>query len=71
VIGDMLIPVAMYFFYRVLKERDQIFAGLFIFSFAGLLYTHHLSAFCADFLNAAVVILYLILKFQKRLQNYQ
>ncbi|HUD08630.1 MAG TPA: DUF6541 family protein [Candidatus Saccharimonadales bacterium] len=64
VIGDMLIPVAMYFFYRVLKERDQIFAGLFIFSFAGLLYTHHLSAFVLIFSIAAVVILYLILNFR-------
>ncbi|MCX6766462.1 MAG: hypothetical protein NT170_01605 [Candidatus Moranbacteria bacterium] len=64
VMGDMLIPVAMYFFYRALKEKDQIFVGLFIFSFAGLLYTHHLSAFVLIFSIAAVVILYLILNFK-------
>lgn len=64
IIGDMLIPVAMYFFYRALKEKDQIFAGLFIFSFAGLLYTHHLSAFVLIFSIAAIIILYLILNFK-------
>lgn len=61
VIGDMLIPVALYFLYRALAEKDQIFAGLFFFSFAGLLYTHHLSAFVFIFSAAAILFLYLLL----------
>jgi hypothetical protein len=61
VIGDMLIPVAMYFLFRALNEKDQIFAGLFLFSFAGLLYTHHLSSFVFIFSAAAILLLYLAL----------
>ncbi|MFH0929974.1 MAG: hypothetical protein V1814_01845 [Candidatus Moraniibacteriota bacterium] len=64
IIGDMLIPVALYFLYRALTEKDQIFAGLFLFSFAGLLYTHHLSAFIFIFSIVAIIALYLILNFR-------
>ncbi len=67
VISDMLIPVALYFLYRALAERDQTFAGLFVFSFAGLLYTHHLSSFVLIFSIAAIAILYLILNFKNAL----
>jgi hypothetical protein len=68
IIGDMLIPVAIYFFYRAFSEKDQIFAGLFFFSFAGLLYTHHLSAFVLIFSLAAIVILYLLLNIKNIFQ---
>lgn len=61
IIGDMLIPAALYFLYRAFKEKDQIFAGLFLFSFAGLLYTHHLSAFIFIFSVAGILALYLLL----------
>ena len=61
VIGDMLIPVGLYFLFRALVEKNQIFAGLFLFSFAGLLYTHHLSAFIFIFSIAAILALYLLL----------
>jgi hypothetical protein len=61
VIGDMLIPVALYFLYRALVEKDRIFAGLFLFSFVGLLYTHHLSAFVLIFSIAGIMLLYLLL----------
>ncbi len=64
VIGDLLIPVALYFLYRAFTEKDQIFAGLFLFSFAGLLYTHHLSSFIFIFSVAAILVLYLILNFK-------
>ncbi|MCX6762317.1 MAG: hypothetical protein NT093_00875 [Candidatus Moranbacteria bacterium] len=64
IIGDMLIPVALYFLYRAFTEKEQIFAGLFLFSFAGLLYTHHLSSFIFIFSVAAILALYLILNFK-------
>jgi len=64
IIGDMLIPVALYFLFRALVEKNQIFAGLFLFSFVGLLYTHHLSAFIFIFSAAAILILFLILNFK-------
>ncbi len=65
IIGDMLIPVVLYFLYRALKERDQIFAGLFVFSFLGLLYTHHLSAFVLIFSVVAVLFIYLVLNIKR------
>jgi len=68
VIGDMLIPVALYFLYRALAEYDQIFAGLFFFSLAGLLYTHHLSAFVFIFSAAAILLLYLLLNIKNILK---
>lgn len=65
VIGNVLIPVALYFLFRALKEESQIFAGLFIFSFLGLLYTHHLSSFILIFSVAAILLVYLILNFRR------
>jgi hypothetical protein len=65
VIGDMLIPVSFYFVFRALEEKEPIFAGMFIFSFMGLLYTHHLSSFVFIYLLAAVIFLYLILNIKR------
>lgn len=68
VIGDMLIPVALYFLYRALAEKNRIFAGLFLFSFLGLLYTHHLSAFVIIFSIAGILLLYLLLNIKNSLK---
>lgn len=68
VIGDMLIPVALYFLYCALSEKNRIFAGLFLFSFLGLLYTHHLSAFVLIFSIAGILILYLLLNIKNALR---
>jgi hypothetical protein len=68
IIGDMLIPVALYFLYRTLTEKDQIFSGLFLFSFAGLLYTHHLSSFIFIFSVAGILVLHLLLNFKNILK---
>ncbi|MDD5489192.1 MAG: hypothetical protein PHP25_00735 [Candidatus Moranbacteria bacterium] len=65
IIGNMLIPVALYFLYRAFSEKDSSFAGLFLFSAAGLLYTHHLSAFILLYSIAAVVLAYLALNFER------
>jgi len=61
IIGNLLIPVALYFLYRAFSERSEVFAGLFLFSFAGLLYTHHLSALVFIFSVVGILILYLAL----------
>jgi hypothetical protein len=68
VIGDTLIPVALYFLYRALSEKDRIFAGLFFFSFVGMLYTHHLSAFVLIFSIAGILLLYLLLNIKNGLK---
>ncbi|MDD3486806.1 MAG: DUF1616 domain-containing protein [Candidatus Moranbacteria bacterium] len=69
VIGDMLIPVSIYFFYRAFSEKNSLFAGLFLFSFGGLLYTHHLSTFVLIFSVAAITILHLALNFKNIFQT--
>jgi hypothetical protein len=68
IIGDMFIPVAIYFLYRALAEKSQIFAGLFFFSFTGLLYTHHLSAFVLIFSIVGILLLYLLLNIKNALR---
>jgi len=65
VFGNMLIPVALYFLYRALSEKDSVFAGLFIFSLTGLLYAHHLSAFILLYSIAAIVVAYLALNLDR------
>lgn len=65
IFGNALIPVALYFLYRAFAERDGIFAGLFIFTSVGLLYTHHLSSLVLIFSVAAILFLHLILNFKK------
>jgi hypothetical protein len=68
IIGDMLIPVALYFLYRALAEKDRIFAGLFFFSFLGLLYTHHLSTFVLIFSIVGILLFYLLLNIKNALK---
>jgi len=60
IIGNMLLPLALYFLLRALKEKNSLFAGLFIFSLTGILYTHHLSAFILIFSVAAIFLAYLL-----------
>lgn len=43
-IGNLLIPLSLYFFYRTLSEKNSTFFSLALFLTAGLFYTHHLSA---------------------------
>ncbi len=59
IIGDLLIPLIFYFFFRALKEKDarQLFVMLFLSM--GIFYTHHLSGFV--FLLSLVVIIPIIL----------
>src|SRR4030042_512285 len=65
IIGNMLIPVVLYFLYRALSEKDSVFTGLFLFSAAGLLYTHHLSSFILLYSIAAIILAYLVLNFER------
>ncbi|MFA5871162.1 MAG: hypothetical protein WC858_00395 [Parcubacteria group bacterium] len=64
IIGDMLIPVVLYFLYRALAEKDSFFGGLFLFSLIGILYTHHLSSFILLFSIAGIIFFYLAVNFR-------
>lgn len=65
ILGDMFLPLALYFLLRALKEKSSLFAGLFVFIFTGLIYTHHLSAFILIFSVAAILLIYLLVNIKK------
>lgn len=44
-IGNLLIPLAIYFFVRALSEKSSRFFALAVFTLLGMAYTHHLSTF--------------------------
>ena len=56
-LGNILIPVALYFFYRAFYEKSSSFLFIGILSTVGLAYTHHLSAFILLFILAFSVII--------------
>jgi len=65
IIGNLLVPIAFYFFYRALEEKNKIFATLAIFTTMGLFYTHHLTGFVLLFILALSVVLLLVFNFRR------
>lgn len=63
-IGNLLIPFAVYFLFRALKENSPTFLSIFIFSALGLAYTHHLSAFIFIFVFIFIAIIFSLLNFK-------
>ncbi len=59
-LGNILIPVALYFFYRAFYEKSSSFLFVGILSTIGLAYTHHLSAFILLFILAFAVIILIV-----------
>ncbi len=45
IVGNLLIPLVFYFYFRSLREKNSTFLALAVFLTAGIFYTHHLSAF--------------------------
>ncbi|MDH4330858.1 MAG: hypothetical protein OEV93_04875 [Candidatus Moranbacteria bacterium] len=60
-IGNLLIPSALYFYFKALKENDSwsLFTGIFLT--AGMIYTHHLSSFIFIYIFAFIFITFNIL----------
>ncbi len=72
-IGNLLIPLAVYFLFRALKENNSAFISLFIFSALGLAYTHHLSAFIFIFVFIFIAIVFFLLNIKNiftRIKNW-
>lgn len=57
-IGNLLIPLCLYFYFRALKEKNvwMLFWGLFLS--AGIFYTHHLSGFIFIFIIIFILIIF-------------
>jgi hypothetical protein len=64
IIGNLMLPVALYFFFRSLVEKNRTYATLAIFSTMGLFYTHHLTGFVLLFILALAVIFSLVINFR-------
>lgn len=60
-IGNLLIPFAIYFLFRALKEKSSIFLSLSLLSILGLAYTHHLSTFIFIFIFIFTLAFFAIL----------
>lgn len=65
IIGNLLVPVAFYFFYRALTEKNRMHAVAALFSTMGLFYTHHLTGFILLFILALSVVFLLIFNFHQ------
>ncbi|MCX6766069.1 MAG: DUF1616 domain-containing protein [Candidatus Moranbacteria bacterium] len=66
IIGNLLIPLAIYFFYRAVQEKRPTFFTLALFLTATLFYTHHLSALIFIFVLFLFLILFIILSITDR-----
>lgn len=60
-LGNLLIPTTLYFFYRAFYERSASFLFVGILSAIGLAYTHHLSAFVLLFILLFSLVFLLLL----------
>ena len=68
ILGNLLIPLAFYFYIRFLKEKESVFLFFALLFSMGLFYTHHLSGliFLLTFIGFA--ILALLFNFQETKQ---
>lgn len=69
IIGNLLIPLAFYFYFRSLREKNSAFLALAIFLTAGTFYTHHLSAFIFIFVFISSLAIFIILNI-KNISNH-
>ena len=63
-LGNLLIPLIFYFFFRGITEKDSAFFSLGVLTSIGLAYTHHLSTFIFAF--SLVFVLFFILFFKSK-----
>ncbi|KKP68775.1 MAG: hypothetical protein UR66_C0003G0040 [Candidatus Moranbacteria bacterium GW2011_GWE1_35_17] len=68
-IGNLLIPLCLYFYFRAIKEKDSWMLFLAIFLSAGLFYTHHLSGFIFIFILIFIILIFNFLFILKNIQT--
>lgn len=64
VIGNLLVPLAFYFYIRFLQEKERAFLFFALFFSMGLFYTHHLTALIFLLTLIGFVLLSLLLNFK-------
>ncbi|MFC1609183.1 hypothetical protein ACFL3M_03265, partial [Patescibacteria group bacterium] len=69
-LGNLLIPLSLYFLFRALKEKNSKMLMMTIFTVMGLAYTHHLSTFIFAFIFIFIFALFNIsLTYQSLLET--
>lgn len=61
IIGNLLLPLTLYFYTRALREKNSVLLSLAILFSMGLFYTHHLTAFIFLFIFALIIFSILII----------
>lgn len=57
-LGNLFIPLSLYFLFRALKEKDSKMLFMTIFTVMGMAYTHHLSTFIFAFIFVFIFVLF-------------
>ncbi|MEI6587548.1 MAG: DUF6541 family protein, partial [Candidatus Moraniibacteriota bacterium] len=65
IIGNLLIPLAFYFYIRFIREKELLFVFFALVFSMGLFYTHHLSALIFLLVFAGFIVLSLALNFRE------
>lgn len=64
-IGNLLFPLAFYFYYRAFREKDRLFLAMALIFSMGLFYTHHLTGLLFLLVFALSLIAILIIHFRE------
>ncbi len=70
-IGNLLIPLSLYFFYRALSEKNSTFFSLALFLTAGLFYTHHLSSLIFILVFAFSALIYITFNIKRSFSLFE
>jgi len=63
-IGNLFIPLAMFFYIKAFSEKKAYLLSLAIFTTMGLVYTHHLSTFVFIFAAIFALLFFIVLNFR-------
>lgn len=64
-LGNLLIPLSFYFYYRAFREKNSVFMSFAVFFTAGLIYTHHLSAFVFAYSVLFALLIFFLFNFHQ------
>jgi hypothetical protein len=68
IIGNLLLPLALYFFLRAVREKNKVLLVLALVSTMNLFYTHHLTAFLFTLSLLLSILLVLLFNFKNALK---
>ena len=69
ILGNLFIPLALYFYFRAFKEKNSWFLAAALFLTAALFYTHHLSSFVFLFVIGFIIIIYAVFTSYQLIKN--